>query len=142
MDTPYSTLDTQTLLRNKGMKATPQRLAIAALLLTRPTHATAQQVCELLKPDFPSISQNTVYLTLANFEESGLLRRFCADGKMIFDSNLTPHHHGLCKQCGKIEDISETHKITRPDALQLWQVESETLTWAGVCPGCADSTDR
>ena len=141
MNLIHSSLDTQTLLRSRGMKATPQRLAIAALLLTRPTHATAQQVCELLKPDFPSISQNTVYLTLANFEESGLLRRFCADGKMIFDSNLTPHHHGLCKLCGKIEDISDKKNITRPDELQQWQVESETLTWTGLCPECAGSTD-
>jgi Fur family peroxide stress response transcriptional regulator len=137
MNHNLSSQDTQTLLRNRGMKATPQRLAIAELLLTKPTHTTAQQLCEQLKPNFPSISQNTVYLTLASFEASGLLRRFCADGKMIFDSNLTPHHHGLCRKCGVIEDVPEKQKIAHPDELQHWQLEQDTLTWTGLCPNCS-----
>jgi len=137
MNETSATSGQQSLLRKHGMKATPQRLAIARLLLAKPTHTTAQQLCEQLKPDFPSISQNTVYLTLASFEESGLLRRLCADGKTIFDSNITPHHHGLCRTCGVIEDIPETKKTVHPEALQQWHIEHNNLTWTGLCPACS-----
>ena len=135
----YSANNRQALLHEHGMKATPQRLAIADLMLTNPTHATAQQVYELLKENFPSISQNTVYLTLANFEESGLLRRFFADGRMIFDSNTSLHHHACCSQCGVISDIPEKRKPAHPNQLSDWHIHNETRTWAGFCPDCCDS---
>jgi len=139
MDQLNHSSDTQTLLRKHGMKATPQRLAIADLLLTTPKHVTAQQVYEQLRLSFPSISQNTVYLTLASFEESGLLRRFHANGRTIFDSNTHSHDHACCNECGTITDIPVEKKTIQPDELGNWEIHNETRTWTGFCPDCTTS---
>lgn len=125
------------LLRKHGMKATPQRLAIAAIMLPEPMHITAQKLYDQLQDEFPSISQNTVYLTLASFEEAGLLRRFYANGSMIFDSNVSAHDHACCYRCGDICDIETLpHSRQMPLALAKWRISSESRVLSGLCPAC------
>jgi len=126
----------QKTLRDHGMKATPQRLAIAELLLTRHVHVTAQQVHDALQERFPSLSVNTVYQTLASFESADLLRRFYASGAMVFDSNTSPHDHACCQVCGAITDIPQAGACPLPEELGGWQVHSESRTFQGRCPNC------
>ena len=73
------------LLKEHGLRVTPQRVAICALLLDRHAHYTPHQVHEALKPRFPSLSPNTVYLTLAQLEAAGLVQRVHVEGQSVFD---------------------------------------------------------
>jgi len=124
------------LLRDHGLRITPQRLAICALLLAEPAHTTPQQACEALRNRFPTLSLNTVYLTLAQFESSGLLQRFQAGGRTIFDSNTAPHDHVCCTGCGTIRDIPEPDRARIPLSLSQWKISGESRTWTGTCPDC------
>lgn len=139
MSETFDLTETRQLLREHGMKATPQRLAIARLMLQEPTHATAQALYEQLQEDYPSISQNTVYLTLASFAESGLLHRFHAAGSMVFDSNTEPHDHACCRGCGRIIDLPAARESAVPASIDGWQTLSEQRTWIGTCPSCANA---
>ncbi|PJA31357.1 MAG: transcriptional repressor [Zetaproteobacteria bacterium CG_4_9_14_3_um_filter_53_7] len=125
-----------TLLRDHGLRITPQRLAISALLLAEPAHSTPQQVYETLRHGFPALSLNTVYLTLAQFESSGLLQRFQAGGRTIFDSNTAPHDHVCCTVCGMISDIQKPDRPQLPLPLSQWKISGESHTWTGICPDC------
>jgi len=125
-----------TLLREHGLRITPQRLAMSTLLLARPAHTTPQQAYEVLRNHFPSLSLNTVYLTLAQFETSGLLQRFQACGRTIFDSNTDPHDHICCTHCGLISDIPEPGRAQLPLSLSKWKISGESRTWTGTCPDC------
>jgi len=137
MDSSFPIENPNELLRSVGLRATPQRISIAKLLFGEAIHLTPQQIFEKLKPGFPSMSQNTVYLTLAHFEASGLLRRIHADGRTIFDSNTEPHDHAYCRQCGDIIDIPLLQTDKTPKALDAWNIHGESRTWMGYCPPCS-----
>jgi len=129
--------DARSVLKKHGLRATPQRIALAELLFSSAQHVTAQSVYELLHPRFPSLSQNTVYLTLAQFEQKGLLRRLPISGRMLFDSRTEPHDHACCRLCGDVMDVSAPSQGIRPPAeLHAWSIEHEARVWCGVCPRC------
>jgi len=126
------------MLRSHGLRVTPQRLAMAALILSRPMHVTARMVYETLRETHPAISMNTVYLTLGQFESSGLLQRFEVNGNTIFDSNTAPHDHACCKRCKAIIDLNtqQAGLSHLPDALKHWHINNEQRIWIGLCPDC------
>ncbi len=124
------------LLRAHGMKATPQRLALARKVLARPRHVTPQGMLEELRAEHPALSLNTVYQTLRRFAAQGLLRELEAGGRTWFDSRIEPHDHAMCAHCGRIEDVDTPPSSVKPAALASWRIESESRMWRGVCPAC------
>ncbi|MER2605827.1 MAG: transcriptional repressor [Siculibacillus sp.] len=94
-------------LRRNGVSLTLQRLVIARVLLTRPIHLTADQIWARAKEIMPEISRATVYNTLDLFERCNLLRRLIIDSeKVVFDSNVLPHHHLYDAGTGEVIDIA------------------------------------
>ncbi len=94
-------------LRRAGVSLTLQRLVIAQVLLARPVHLTADQVWSLARELMPEISRATVYNTLDLFERSNLLRRLIVDTeKVVFDSNVSPHHHLYDITTGEVADLA------------------------------------
>jgi len=128
------------MLRSHGLRVTPQRLAVAELVLNRPTHITARVAYETLRESHPAISMNTIYLTLGQFESSGLLNRFEINGNTIFDSNTTPHYHACCNSCKAILDLTYQQTVLPllPAALEHWHINNEQRIWSGLCPDCAN----
>jgi len=139
MHTTSQTDDLHALLRMHGLRATPQRVAVAQLLLKQDMHATPREVYAKLKTDFPSISQNTVYLTLDHLEQAGLLCRIHIAGRIVFDSNTWPHDHAYCSHCGRIIDIPPANRSDTPGELGRWRVEGENRLWTGLCPDCIET---
>jgi len=122
-----------------GLRATPQRVAVAQLLLKRDAHATPREVYAKLKTGFPSMSQNTVYLTLDRLEQAGLLRRIRIAGRIVFDSNTRTHDHAWCSHCSRIIDILPADRSDAPGELDGWRVMGESRLWTGLCPDCIGS---
>lgn len=138
MESKPLTRELQALLRSHGLRVTPQRLAIAGVLFAGSMHITAQALYSKLKGRFPSLSANTVYLTLSQFEEKGLLRRLYVDGNTIFDSNTQMHDHACCSHCGKIVDVPSTGRSDAPGELDGWRVVGQSRLWTGRCPDCIE----
>jgi Fur family iron response transcriptional regulator len=94
-------------LRGVGLRPTRQRLALARLLLENgDRHITAEQLHgEALGADI-RVSLATVYNTLHQFTEAGLLREVVVEpGRSYFDTNTADHHHFFCETTGKLQDI-------------------------------------
>jgi len=127
------------MLRSHGLRVTPQRLAVAELVLSKPMHITARMAYQKLRETHPAISMNTIYLTLGQFESSGLLQRFEVHGNSIFDSNTIPHDHACCTRCKSIIDLSyqQAELPLLPAALEHWNINHEQRIWSGLCPACA-----
>jgi len=121
-----------------GLRATPQRVAVAQLLLKKAMHATPREVYAKLKADFPSMSQNTVYLTLDHLEQAGLLRRLHMHSRVVYDSNTRAHDHACCSHCGRVIDIPQADRSDAPGELGGWQVAGQSRLWTGLCPDCAE----
>src|SRR6185503_379241 len=93
-------------VRAAGLKLTPQRIAIVRELAADPTHPTAQELFERLRPALPTMSFATVYNTLDALARAGLCAALAlSPGASRFDPNMKAHYHAVCDRCGLVRDV-------------------------------------
>src|SRR3954471_24876692 len=96
-------------VRASGLKLTPQRMAIVRELAADPTHPTAQELFERLRPALPTMSFATVCNTLDALAGGGLCAAVSlSPGASTFDPNMAAHHHAVCDRCGLVRDVAVT----------------------------------
>lgn len=98
-------------LKVAGLRPTRQRLALARLLFAADDrHVTAEQLHhEALSADI-RVSLATVYNTLHQFTDAGLLREVVVEaGRSYFDTNVSDHHHFFMVDSGDLLDIAGEH---------------------------------
>lgn len=125
----------------KGLKVTPQRLAVLKFLKKNRIHPTAENVHSALLKDYPSISLTTVYKTLAKFVEEGMVKEVDIDpNKMRFDICIDDHDHFHCGVCDNIYDIFYDKKNWVDDLQknngEAHRVDSVSINVKGVCKYC------
>jgi Fur family iron response transcriptional regulator len=100
--------DVAKILREAGLRPTRQRVALAHLLFAEgDRHVTAEALHEEALARKVPVSLATVYNTLHQFTEAGLLREVAVEGaKTYFDTNTSNHYHFFCEHSGKLMDIS------------------------------------
>lgn len=94
-------------LRAIGLRPTQQRMALAGLLFSgEDRHVTAEALYEEATARGIKVSLATVYNTLNQFKEAGLLREVIVhSGKSYFDTRTEDHHHLYDEHSGRIEDV-------------------------------------
>jgi Fur family iron response transcriptional regulator len=99
--------DVRSMLRDVGLRPTRQRLALGWLLFQKgDRHITAEILHDEATRARVPVSLATVYNTLHQFTEVGLLREFAVDGsKTYFDTNVDEHHHYFVEGDNKVFDI-------------------------------------
>ncbi len=105
MHRPYT--EALTKLRDAGLRPTRQRLALAKLLFERgDRHLTAEMLHNEALSAKVRVSLATVYNSLNQFTEAGLLREVVvSSGRSYFDTNTSNHHHFYYEDSGRLEDI-------------------------------------
>ena len=94
------------LFGKRGVKPTPQRLEVAAILLDKPQHLSADQIIDKLRDLGSKVSKATVYNTLNLFGERGIAREIKVDPvRMIYDSTRGHHYHFYNVDTGELVDI-------------------------------------
>jgi Fur family iron response transcriptional regulator len=95
-------------LRAVGLRPTRQRLLLARLLLENgDRHVTAEQLHAEATNTELQVSLATVYNTLHQFVEAGLLQQVVVEpGRSYFDTNTAEHHHFFCEPSGMLQDIA------------------------------------
>lgn len=104
-------------LRAVGLRPTRQRLALARVLFDggKDRHITAEALYEEVVRHGAPVSLATVYNTLHQFTDVGLLREVVVDGgRAYFDTNVTDHHHFFFEDEGRLADIAAEH-VTVPE---------------------------
>jgi Fur family iron response transcriptional regulator len=101
--------DSNDLLRRAGLRPTRQRLILGELLFSRGgRHVTAEMLYADAVAANIQISMATVYNTLKQFTQAGLLRQIGVDGsKSFFDTTPTTHHHFFVDQEDRLFDVPE-----------------------------------
>ena len=94
-------------LRRHGLRPTRQRLCLASFLLDgQNRHVRPDDIYDHLKSGPAKLSRGTVYNTLRQFCDAGLLRKVHGVGDtLIYDTNLHDHHHFLNAETGELIDI-------------------------------------
>lgn len=98
------------MLRDSGLRPTRQRMALGEILFARGhRHISAEQLHEEASEAHVPVSLATIYNTLHQFTEAGLLREVAIDGtKTYFDTNVEDHHHFFVEGINKVFDIPGT----------------------------------
>ena len=96
-------------LSNIGIRPTKQRMILAKLLFENgDRHVSAEEIFDELKKDDRKISLATIYNTLKQFTDIGLLREINIDQKKsIYCTNHDPHYHLYIEDENKIIDIPQ-----------------------------------
>ncbi len=95
-------------LTEKGLKVTPQRIAILEALIKMGNHPTAENIIDYIHKNHPNISTATVYKVLDTFVSCGLINRVVTERDVMrYDAVLESHHHLYYTDSDKIEDYMD-----------------------------------
>ena len=125
-------------LKELGLRATPQRLAILRLLEGNTAHPSAEELYNSIKPDFPSLSLTTVYNTLESLTDAGVIQEISIDSeRRRFDPNPKPHNHFFCNKCRKVFDLDiYLLNFSLPQQVGDFWVEGAAVYFYGQCNDC------
>ncbi|MEM7454742.1 MAG: Fur family transcriptional regulator [Planctomycetota bacterium] len=136
-------------LQSRGMRNTEQRRTLLDVVFASHDHFDADQLLDRLpgKGEKGYVSRPTVYRTLTEFVDAGLLRRFELDGRNVYehDHGYPQHDHFYCTKCERlIEFQSEAlQRLTDEVAAEhRFQVRSHRMIITGVCESCRMSRRR
>jgi Fur family peroxide stress response transcriptional regulator len=132
------------ILRKKGYKATPQRIAICRFVLHSRDHPSAQRVYYEVKKVHPTVSLATVYKTLQILREHGLVQELdLPESQARFDSYVEPHINLICTRCGNIQDFDDKaarEMVERVATKAEFKRTGQRLDIYGVCKTCLGRT--
>jgi Fur family iron response transcriptional regulator len=105
--------DVKAMLRSVGLRPTRQRMSLGWLLFGKgDRHMTAEMLYEEASNAKVPVSLATVYNTLHQLTEVGLLRQVAVDGsKTYFDTNVSQHHHFFVEGENALLDIADTDVV-------------------------------
>ncbi len=92
-------------LFEKGLKVTPQRLAILQALMSHKNHPTAEMIMEYIRVNHPNIATGTVYKILEVLVDNQIIRKVQTENDVMrYDAIMDKHHHLYCSDSARIED--------------------------------------
>ena len=122
--------DVKSMLRQVGLRPTRQRMALGWILFGKgDRHLTAEALYEEASRAKVPVSLATIYNTLHQFTEVGLLRQVGVDGsKAYFDTNNSQHHHFFVQDENDLFDIPGTDVIvgkmpTPPEGYEIARID-------------------
>lgn len=134
-------------LRAAGVRVTPQRLAVLAVLdraRREGAHLLASEVAGRCREILGQLSTQTVYDCLDALVAAELVRRVALpDGPVRFESASGPdHHHLVCSQCGAIRNVPGAPAAPHRELVERCGFDvcyAETLH-VGLCRTCRDGS--
>jgi Fe2+ or Zn2+ uptake regulation protein len=128
------------LLRKRGLRATSQRVVMHRLLRDTGRHVSAEELLSEASERLPRVSLPTVYATLELFEQLGIVRRVNGGGgTLLWDTRADAHHHMICRNCGRIEDLEtplDLERARRSAARSGFEADRAEVVVSGLCARC------
>lgn len=141
--------EVRSVLKKNGLRYSRPREVILGFLLEEDRHVSAESLYLNLKQRGEDLSLSTVYLNLSALADAGLVCAFRGpSGESLYDSNVSPHYHVVCKETGAILDVPAPIIDGKPigrflkeaiEATTGWQVDEPHLSLSGVSPAGAAS---
>lgn len=136
-------LDTQSSLKNLGMKITPKRLAIIDILARDLRYLSAEEIWKSMKNRFKKIGLPTVYRNLEDLSQGGLIIKIIHPDRKLyyfFCENADHHHHFVCVSCRKVQDLEfcgEEQIVKEVEDSLGGKVVSHLFQVYGLCRECS-----
>lgn len=136
-------------LQSRGKRFTQQKQSLLDTIFERHEHFDVDDLLEELRQvkDGPKASRPTVYRTLNELVEAGLLRRMNLNGRAVYehDYGYPQHDHLHCEKCNKLIEFqsAELEQLRKAVAeLHNFRVTGHRFIINGVCEDCAKTRRR
>jgi Fur family ferric uptake transcriptional regulator len=136
-------------LQSRGMRMTQQRRLLLEHVFSRHEHFDADTLIEQMPSSGQEghVSRPTVYRTLNEFVDAGLLRKFQLRGRAVYehDYGYPQHDHLYCQECHKlIEFLSDELLELRSNVARKhrFRVTGHRLIVTGICEECRRAKRR
>jgi Fur family peroxide stress response transcriptional regulator len=131
------------LLRSKGYKVTPQRLAIYEVLISTAAHPSAEMLFQYLQPLYPAMSLATVYKTIDMLKCVGVVTAInVGEDSFRYEIVTTDHPHLICTACHKVEDghvgCTDFEQLLREKF--NFTLHTQRLFFYGICSECKQAS--
>ena len=134
-------------LHARGLKATPQRLAVLQAIAGTSGYFTPQGLYENLKGQRDGVSLVTVYRALEALTEVGLVCQIESTGNahIYARCSSTHHHHLVCEECARVVEFNGCElenlagKLARETGFEIY---SHSLEFTGLCRECSIKTEQ
>jgi Fur family transcriptional regulator, ferric uptake regulator len=127
-------------LRQADLKATPARLAVLSLLENADKPVDVATIIDYLKANAIKADPVTAFRIINLFTERGLTKQIhLNEGKFRYElTSRAGHHHLICENCRKIEDIQcSVDEIDREiKEKKQFIVKHHSLEFYGTCKNC------
>lgn len=101
----YTEKEIKEKLRNKGLKITPQRVAVLNAVYTLNNHPTAQHIMDFVHKKYSNVSAGTIYKTLDTLVEKRMITKVRTTHEATrYDGRTENHHHLYNNENNSIED--------------------------------------
>jgi len=137
-------IDFTKLLAKHDLKITQARVSLLELMAKEDKPLDAQYLTDILQKA-SQVDKVTIFRILNVLTEHGILRRLeFGEGKARYELNTEDHHHLICQNCGKIEDISDCNIGALEKEIKQkkhFLVKLHTLEFFGLCSNCQKKTN-
>lgn len=97
------------IIEEKGLKVTPQRIAVLDIILNLHNHPTADTINEYMRLSYPHVPIGTVYKILNTFVKHGIVTKVKTENSIIrYDPVTENHHHIYHSDSERIDDFFDT----------------------------------
>jgi len=131
-------------LQSRGKRITQQRRALVDYIFERHDHFDADELIDSLgrRDDGDKISRPTVYRTLNELVEAGLLRKMTLSGRAVYehDYGYPQHDHLICSKCGSLIEFENETLSRILDAVATehnFRMVGHRLEVQGLCAECS-----
>jgi Fur family ferric uptake transcriptional regulator len=136
-------------LQSRGKRITQQRKTLVEQIAARHEHFDADQLILDLAANIKTrrVSRPTVYRTLSEMVDAGLLRKMVLGGRAVYehDYGYPQHDHLHCTECNKLIEFSSDEIIRLREAVareQQFRVTGHRFIIAGICSDCRAARQR
>jgi Fur family transcriptional regulator, peroxide stress response regulator len=129
-------------LRESGLRVTPQRQMIYALLARSRSHLTVDAVHDAVSQNLPTVSLRTVYQALHDFAKLGEIRLVpLGGGSLRVDVRTEDHAHSVCVECGRVQDVDVDPATFVPPGSEWhgFTVDRTDVVFSGRCAACQEA---
>ena len=128
------------ILKEKGLKLTPQRRLILDIIHDTAAHLTAEQILIHVQSRVTGVNKSTIYRTLKLLEKLGCVVKSELKDRFVYHHAEEGHHHHLvCRACGKSLDCDESLFSSIGKELHErygFQADFRHTVISGLCSDC------
>lgn len=129
-------------IKNIGLRITPARIAVLKVLEDNPRPLDIASIYKEVSRRHVDADQATIYRIIENYIDKNVVKRLqLQEKKFYYEIKKKDHHHAVCNDCGRIEDIGRCSmkRAERKVEERLgFKAMSHSLEFFGICKACQD----